>query len=125
MADKVARVLNFLGADRDLDSADGYAFLDLIDEYLDDSEGIAAPVNPIFNYTTLQSPFIQHNKNNAQGYVHCIDLCTIYIIDLDTSTAAVSTDPPEDDEQLNQDPAEDDRKSQWTNLQQLRLCRLE
>ena len=49
MADKVARVLNFLGADRDLlNSADSYAFLDLIDEYLDDPEGIATPVNPIF-----------------------------------------------------------------------------
>ena len=110
MADKVARALNFLGADRDLlDSADGDAFLDLIDEYLDDPEGIATPVNPTFNYTRLQSPFIQHNiNNNVQGYVHCIDLCTIYIIDLDTSTAAVSTDPPEDDEQLNQDPPVDD-----------------
>ena len=40
MADKVARALN-LGADRDLlDSADGSALLDLIDEYLDDPKGI-------------------------------------------------------------------------------------
>lgn len=40
MADKVARALNLLGADRDLfNSADGDAFLDLIDEYLDNPEG--------------------------------------------------------------------------------------
>ena len=49
MADKVARALNLLGADRDLVlSADGDAFLDLISEYLDDPEGIAPPFNPTF-----------------------------------------------------------------------------
>ena len=32
---KVARALNFVSADRNLDSADSNAFLDLIDEYLD------------------------------------------------------------------------------------------
>ena len=53
MADKVARALNLLGADRDLlDSADANSLLDLIDEYLDDSEGIAPPVTQPFNYTT-------------------------------------------------------------------------
>ena len=47
MADKVARALNLLGADRDLfNTADGDAFLDLIDEYLDESQGIAPPVSP-------------------------------------------------------------------------------
>ena len=44
MADKVARALNLLGAL--FDSADGDALLDLIDEYLDNSEGIAPPFNP-------------------------------------------------------------------------------
>ena len=40
MADKVARALNLLGADRDLfDSADADALLDLIDEYFDDPQG--------------------------------------------------------------------------------------
>ena len=44
MADKVARALNLLGADQDLfNSADGDALLDLINEYLDDSEGTAPP----------------------------------------------------------------------------------
>ena len=52
MADKVARALNLLGADRDLlDSADANALLDLIDEYLEDLEGIAPPVTQPFNYT--------------------------------------------------------------------------
>ena len=52
MADKVARALNHLGADCNLlDSADANALLDLIDEYLDDSEGIAPPVTQPFNYT--------------------------------------------------------------------------
>ena len=47
MADKVARALNLLGADRDLlDSEDANSLLDLIDEYLDDPQGIATPVNP-------------------------------------------------------------------------------
>ena len=40
MADKIARALNLLGADRDLlDSADGSALIDLIHEYLDDPQG--------------------------------------------------------------------------------------
>ena len=39
MADKVARALNQLSGDRDLNSADGDTFLDLIDEWLDDPEG--------------------------------------------------------------------------------------
>ena len=44
MADKVARALNLLGADRDLfNSADCNAFLELIDEYLDDPEGMPHP----------------------------------------------------------------------------------
>ena len=47
MAEKVARALNLLGADRDLlESADADALLELIDEYLDDPEGIAPPVSP-------------------------------------------------------------------------------
>ena len=46
MADKVAGALNLLGADRDLDSEDANSLLDLIDEYLDDPQGIATPVNP-------------------------------------------------------------------------------
>ena len=47
MANKLARALNVLGADRELfNSADGDALLDLIDEYLDDSQGIATPVSP-------------------------------------------------------------------------------
>ena len=49
MADKVAQALNLLGADRDLlGSADAEAFLDLINEYLEDPEGIAPPVSPTF-----------------------------------------------------------------------------
>ena len=41
------RALNLLGADRNLfNTADGDAFLDLIDEYLDESQGIAPPVSP-------------------------------------------------------------------------------
>ena len=57
MADKVARALNLLGADRDLfNSADGDALLDLIDEYLDDLEGMPHPSSQPFNYdcSTLQ-----------------------------------------------------------------------
>ena len=46
MAERVARVLNLLGADRDLDSADADAILRLIDEYLEDPAGIAPPVSP-------------------------------------------------------------------------------
>ena len=47
MAERVARALNLLGADRDLlDSADADALLELIDEYLEDPEGIAPPVSP-------------------------------------------------------------------------------
>ena len=47
MADKVARALN-LAADRDLfDSADGGAFLDLVDSiYVDDCQGTAPPISP-------------------------------------------------------------------------------
>ena len=46
MADKVARALNILGANRDLlNSADREALLDLIGEYLD---GVAPPVSPTF-----------------------------------------------------------------------------
>ena len=33
MADKIARALNFLGADRDLLDADADALLDVIDDY--------------------------------------------------------------------------------------------
>ena len=52
MADKVARALNLLGADRDLlESADADALLELIDEYLKDSEGKAPPATQPFNYT--------------------------------------------------------------------------
>jgi hypothetical protein len=52
MADKVARALNLLGADRDLlDSADAGDLLELIDEYLEDSSGTAPPVTQPFNYT--------------------------------------------------------------------------
>ena len=52
MADQVARALNLLGADRDLfESADADALLELIDEYLEDSEGIAPPATQPFNYT--------------------------------------------------------------------------
>jgi len=54
MAEKVARALNRLGADRDLlDSADAEALLDLIDDYFDDTQGIAPPFNPTsFNNTS-------------------------------------------------------------------------
>ena len=49
MADKVARALN-LAADRDLfNSADGGAFLDLVDKYIrgvDDCQGTAPPISP-------------------------------------------------------------------------------
>ena len=51
MVDKVARALNLLGANRDLESADADALLELIDEYLEDSEGITPPVTQPFNYT--------------------------------------------------------------------------
>ena len=41
MADKIAQALNLLDSDHNLfDSADRDAFLDLIDEYLDEPEGI-------------------------------------------------------------------------------------
>ena len=44
MADKVARALNLLGADRDLlDTEDGDDLLELIDEYLDDTQGETPP----------------------------------------------------------------------------------
>ena len=44
MAEKIARALNRLGADRDLlHSADADALLDLFDEYFDDTPGIAPP----------------------------------------------------------------------------------
>ena len=46
MADRVARALNLLSVDRDLGSADAKTLLDLIDEYLEDREGIAQPVSP-------------------------------------------------------------------------------
>ena len=50
MADKVARALNHLGADRDLlNSADGDTFLALIEDYLDDPEGTAPHFRPIIN----------------------------------------------------------------------------
>ena len=49
MADKVARALNLLGADQDLfNLANGDALLDLINEYLDDTGGIAPPFNPAY-----------------------------------------------------------------------------
>ena len=51
MVDKVARALNLLGADRNLESADANALLELIDEYLEDSKGIAPLVTQPFNYT--------------------------------------------------------------------------
>ena len=48
MADKIARALNLLGVDQDLfNSANSDALLDLSDEYLDDSGGIAPPFNPV------------------------------------------------------------------------------
>ena len=51
MADKVARALNLLGADRGLfNSADSDVLLDLVDEYFDDREGTATPFNPTLNY---------------------------------------------------------------------------
>ena len=41
MAERIARALNLLGADRDLLSTDGDALLELIDEYLaDDSDTV-------------------------------------------------------------------------------------
>ena len=47
MADKLARALNLLGADRDLfNTADGNGLHELIDEYLDEpdnNEGITPP----------------------------------------------------------------------------------
>ena len=56
MAEKVAWALNRLGADRDLlDSADANALLDLIDDYFDDTQGIAPPFNP--------TPFKQCHSN--------------------------------------------------------------
>ena len=46
IADKVARALN-LAADRDLfNSADGGAFLNLVDKYVDDCQGTAPPISP-------------------------------------------------------------------------------
>ena len=52
MADNVARALNLLGANHDfLESAVADALLELIDEYLEDSEGTAPPVTQPFNYT--------------------------------------------------------------------------
>ena len=47
MAEKVAWSLNFLGVDCDLlELADTDAFLELINEYLEEPEGILPPVNP-------------------------------------------------------------------------------
>ena len=47
MADKVARALNLLGPDRDLlNSADADALLDLVNEYFQEPQGMATPVNP-------------------------------------------------------------------------------
>ena len=53
MAYRAARALNFLGADRDLNSEDGDALMDLIDEYHDDPEGIAPPFSPILCWLLL------------------------------------------------------------------------
>ena len=47
MAENVPRAFNLLGADIDLlKSADADALLELIDDYLEDPEGISPPVNP-------------------------------------------------------------------------------
>lgn len=53
MAVKVAQALNLLAGDRYLlESADTDALLELIDEYLQDPEGIAPPFAEPFNYYT-------------------------------------------------------------------------
>ena len=102
MAEKVARALNHLGANRDLlESADAEALLELIDEYLEDSEGIAPPATQPFNYRVST----MNNSNDVSK--HCYVLLYIYV-DLDTSTVAPSSDPSEDDEQLSLDPPVDD-----------------
>ena len=45
MAENVVRVLNVLGADRDLlDTTDGEALLELLQEYFVDSEGSHTPI---------------------------------------------------------------------------------
>ena len=60
MAEKVARALNRLGADRDLlDSADADTLLDLINDYFDDTQGIAPP----FNQTSFNNTSQYHNNN--------------------------------------------------------------
>lgn len=82
MADRVARALNLLGADRDLfDSADGNSLLDLIGEYLDDSEGTAPP----FNY---------YYYDIVAHYCKMYDTI-LSTVDLDDSVAASSRAPPE------------------------------
>ena len=65
MAERVARALNLLGADRDLfDSPDTDALLDLIDDYFDDlmdSEGKFISMYIIFlHQTTLNTIKIHH-----------------------------------------------------------------
>ena len=103
MADKVARALNLVGGDRDLlDSADINALLDLIDEYLEDSEGIDPPVTQPFDYTACH--------NNTKQAIHYTYLSYYYCyIDLDSSsTAPPSSDPPAEEEHLSLDPPDDD-----------------
>lgn len=61
MAEKIARALNRLDADRDLlDSADADALLDLIDDYFDDTQGIDSSLNPTPFNNTAQC----HNKKH-------------------------------------------------------------
>ena len=82
MADK-ARALNLLGADRDpFNSADGDAFLDLIDKYLDDPDGMPHPSSKPF-MILLQHTAIEQilNKNHCNLYI-------LSTVDLDDSVAA-------------------------------------
>ena len=57
----IARVLNLPGVDRDLfNTADSHAFLDLIDEYLDESQGITPPISltlQLCSILSLTNPF--------------------------------------------------------------------
>ena len=64
MADKEARALNLLGADRDIfDSTDAAALLEIIDEYFDYPQGIATPATQPFNYTaSKKTSSLNNNK---------------------------------------------------------------
>ena len=107
MADRVARALNVLNADRNLfNSADGDVLLDLVDDYHNDPVDVAPPFNLI-------------NVHSTHHYKNTLNTCILSNVDLDESVAASSlnppevtdsTDPPEVDNSLGQ--FEDEREDE-------------